>query len=290
MRSRSRRDRKPAKRRRPAPVSDSFRERRLACPWPSAATRNAVAGISITTTVAAPRDAYRTRAMRCRGHPTRDQKGGRGQARDAGFGTEVASGAFVIWRTDPPARIVYLVSHGGRSETREGSARHLDPAELKPLAPKRPPRPWHAVSIVPGSQPCAAAAGLVRKRFLSREAPHLAAQGLRSGAVRLPLRTPRRPPKGPAPREARWAFRSTVTMVSTRTSAAARSAAVARPTASSQGTLPLSPREREAEASLLTLNAAHQREPHPGFDAERGGLERLARHKHRVAAHHVAHR
>lgn len=45
--------------------------------------------------------------------------------------------------------------------------------ELKPLAPKRPPRPWHAVSIVPGSQSCAAAAGLARKRFLSREAPTL---------------------------------------------------------------------------------------------------------------------
>jgi hypothetical protein len=47
------------------------------------------------------------------------------------------------------------------------------PAEPKPLAPKRPPRPWHAVSIVPGSQPCAAAAGLARKRFLSRDAPTL---------------------------------------------------------------------------------------------------------------------
>jgi len=124
MRSQLRRDRKPAKRRRSAPVSDSSRERRLGCHWPSAATRNAAAGISITTIVAAPPDGYRTRAMRCRGHPTRDQKGGRGQVRDDGFGTEVASGAFVIWRTDPPARIVYLVSHGGRSETREGSARH----------------------------------------------------------------------------------------------------------------------------------------------------------------------
>jgi hypothetical protein len=42
-----------------------------------------------------------------------------------------------------------------------------------PLAPKRPPRPWHAVSIVPGPQSCAGAAGLARKRFLSREAPTL---------------------------------------------------------------------------------------------------------------------
>jgi hypothetical protein len=48
-----------------------------------------------------------------------------------------------------------------------------DPAETKLEAPKRPTRPWHAVSIVPGPQPCAAAAGLVRKRFLSREAPSL---------------------------------------------------------------------------------------------------------------------
>ena len=46
------------------------------------------------------------------------------------------------------------------------------PAE-KPLALKRPPRPWHAVSIVPGSQPCAAASRLLRRRFLSREAPVL---------------------------------------------------------------------------------------------------------------------
>ena len=47
------------------------------------------------------------------------------------------------------------------------------PADDKPLVPKRPVRPWHAVSIVPGAQPCAAAAGLTRKRFLSREAPTL---------------------------------------------------------------------------------------------------------------------
>jgi hypothetical protein len=45
--------------------------------------------------------------------------------------------------------------------------------ETKLEAPKRPARPWHAVSIVPGHQSCAAAAGLVRKRFLSREAPAL---------------------------------------------------------------------------------------------------------------------
>lgn len=47
------------------------------------------------------------------------------------------------------------------------------PEETKLEAPKRRIRPWHAVSIVPGHQPCAAAAGLVRKRFLSREAPSL---------------------------------------------------------------------------------------------------------------------
>jgi len=47
------------------------------------------------------------------------------------------------------------------------------PEETKLEAPKRRIRPWHAVSIAPGHQPCAAAAGLVRKRFLSREAPSL---------------------------------------------------------------------------------------------------------------------
>jgi hypothetical protein len=47
------------------------------------------------------------------------------------------------------------------------------PTEPKPLAPKRPARPWHAVSIVPGSKSCAAAARLVRQRFLSRNAPVL---------------------------------------------------------------------------------------------------------------------
>ena len=47
------------------------------------------------------------------------------------------------------------------------------PAEPQPLTPKRPVRPWHAVSIVPGSQPCAAAARLLRQRFLSRDAPVL---------------------------------------------------------------------------------------------------------------------
>ena len=51
------------------------------------------------------------------------------------------------------------------------------PAELKPAEPKRPQRPWHAVSIVAGPQPCAAAAGLTRKRFLSREAPPLPLKG-----------------------------------------------------------------------------------------------------------------
>ena len=283
MQSRSRRDRTPAKRRRPAPVSDSFRERRLACLWPSAATRNAVAGISITMTGAAPRDAYRTRAMRCRGHPTRDQKGGRGQARDAGFGTEVASGAFVIWRTDPLARIVYLVFHGGRSETREGSARPTGRAQAagSQAAATAVARGEHRPGFAalrgrrgPGPQevPVARCAVPCRSRTAIRgNAP--------AGTITTTIVARARVA------QASWAFRSTVTKA--QTSAAARSAAVARPTAKRPGiAFPL----REAEASLLALNAAHQREPHPGFDAERGGLERLARHKDRVAAHHVAHR
>ena len=45
--------------------------------------------------------------------------------------------------------------------------------ETKLEAPKRPARPWHAVSIVPGHHPCAAADGLAGKRFLSRDAPTL---------------------------------------------------------------------------------------------------------------------
>jgi hypothetical protein len=49
----------------------------------------------------------------------------------------------------------------------------LVPEESKLELPKRKVRPWHAVSIVPGQQCCAAASGLVRKRFLSREAPTL---------------------------------------------------------------------------------------------------------------------
>jgi hypothetical protein len=45
--------------------------------------------------------------------------------------------------------------------------------ESKPPEPKRAPRPWHAVSVVPGPQACAGALGLARKRYLSREAPVL---------------------------------------------------------------------------------------------------------------------
>ncbi len=47
------------------------------------------------------------------------------------------------------------------------------PAAPKPVEPKRQARPWHAVSIVPGSPACKAAHELVRKRYLSREAPVL---------------------------------------------------------------------------------------------------------------------
>ena len=44
--------------------------------------------------------------------------------------------------------------------------------ETKLEAPKRPARPWHAVSIVPGHQSCAAAAGLVRKHCRCRYDHH----------------------------------------------------------------------------------------------------------------------
>ena len=47
------------------------------------------------------------------------------------------------------------------------------PAAPKSLEPKRPTKPWHAVSIAPGPQACAAARDLVRRRYLSREAPAL---------------------------------------------------------------------------------------------------------------------
>jgi hypothetical protein len=49
--------------------------------------------------------------------------------------------------------------------------------EAKTSAPKRPKRQWHAVSIVPATHSCAAAARLARKRFLSREAPELPLAG-----------------------------------------------------------------------------------------------------------------
>jgi hypothetical protein len=37
--------------------------------------------------------------------------------------------------------------------------------------------PWHAVSIVPTAQSCAKARGLLRVRFLSKDAPHLPLEG-----------------------------------------------------------------------------------------------------------------
>ena len=46
-------------------------------------------------------------------------------------------------------------------------------AEAAPALPKKPVNLHHAVSIAPGPRACAAAHDLVRRRFLSREAPSL---------------------------------------------------------------------------------------------------------------------
>jgi hypothetical protein len=48
-----------------------------------------------------------------------------------------------------------------------------NPAPEPPLVPKRAAKQYHAVSILPGTPSCAAAQGLSKKRFLSREAPNL---------------------------------------------------------------------------------------------------------------------
>jgi hypothetical protein len=48
-----------------------------------------------------------------------------------------------------------------------------DQAETGSVPAKRAVNPYHAVSIAPGAQACAAARGLQKKRFLSREAPVL---------------------------------------------------------------------------------------------------------------------
>lgn len=47
------------------------------------------------------------------------------------------------------------------------------PAPETPLVPRRAGKPFHSVSILPGMPSCAAAQGLSKKRFLSREAPIL---------------------------------------------------------------------------------------------------------------------
>ncbi len=49
---------------------------------------------------------------------------------------------------------------------------HSEP-EAKPEPAKKPVKPWHAVSIAPGINACAAANELRDHRFLSREAPPL---------------------------------------------------------------------------------------------------------------------
>jgi hypothetical protein len=51
--------------------------------------------------------------------------------------------------------------------------RAKDLLEPKPVTTKRTASPFHAVSILPGTQACPAAQGLLKKRFLSREAPTL---------------------------------------------------------------------------------------------------------------------
>ena len=45
--------------------------------------------------------------------------------------------------------------------------------EARPAAPKKPAKPYHAVTIAPGPRACAAAEQLLNRRFLSRLAPVL---------------------------------------------------------------------------------------------------------------------
>lgn len=54
-------------------------------------------------------------------------------------------------------------------------------APAKPEPPKKAPNAFHAVSVVPGPQACAAARSLGDKRFLSREAPKLPLRECDSG-------------------------------------------------------------------------------------------------------------
>lgn len=48
-----------------------------------------------------------------------------------------------------------------------------EPPEPPAVAPRKAPKNFHAVSIVPGPRACAEAQSLAGQRFLSREAPSL---------------------------------------------------------------------------------------------------------------------
>jgi hypothetical protein len=54
--------------------------------------------------------------------------------------------------------------------------------EARPVAPKKPVNPFHAVTIAPGPRACAAALDLQGQRFLSREAPALPLRKCESGS------------------------------------------------------------------------------------------------------------
>jgi hypothetical protein len=54
--------------------------------------------------------------------------------------------------------------------------------EAKPVAPKKPVNPFHAVTIAPGLRACAAALDLQGQRFLSRDAPALPLKKCASGS------------------------------------------------------------------------------------------------------------
>lgn len=51
------------------------------------------------------------------------------------------------------------------------------PSRVRTARQHQVTNPWHAVSIVPNSQCCAKARGLMRVRFLSKEAPLLPLEG-----------------------------------------------------------------------------------------------------------------
>jgi len=53
--------------------------------------------------------------------------------------------------------------------------------EAKPVAPKKPVNPFHAVTIAPGPRSCTAALDLQGQRFLSRDAPALPLKTCGSG-------------------------------------------------------------------------------------------------------------